>query len=70
MSGHPSASESLVNTGSIRSAAVSPNADFEVLWAAWQARGAAHERLIRRRLTILVAMLAVPAAVLYGLWLL
>ena len=33
--------------------------DFDVRWTAWVERGAAHERLVRRRLTILL-----PAAIL------
>ena len=37
--------------------AVAPDTDFEVRWAAWQARGVAHERAVRRKL-ILVASLA------------
>lgn len=69
MSSNPSTSESLVHTGSNRSTAVSPDPDFDALWAAWQARGAAHERAVRRRLVILAATLAIPAAILYGIWL-
>lgn len=69
MSSNPSPSASLVHTGSKRSTAVSPDPDFDVLWAAWQARGAAHERMIRRRVVILAATLAIPAAILYSLWL-
>jgi hypothetical protein len=35
-----------------------PDPDFDARWAAWLARGAAHERAVRHRLTIVV-----PAAV-------
>jgi len=44
--------------------------DFEVHWAAWKARGVAHDRAVRRRLAIAAAAMAIPAAILYGLWLL
>jgi hypothetical protein len=45
------------------------NPDFDVLWAAWQARGAAHDRAIRRRLIVVACALAIPTAILCGLWL-
>ncbi|MBI3265035.1 MAG: hypothetical protein HYZ58_18060 [Acidobacteria bacterium] len=44
--------------------------DFDARWAAWQARGVAHDRAIRRKLVILTAGLAVPAVLLYVLYLL
>jgi hypothetical protein len=37
---------------------------FEERWAAWQARGAAHDRAVRRRVTIAVPILLVAAAIL------
>ena len=40
---------------------------FEERWAAWQARGAAHDRAVRRRVTIAAPILAVAAAILYAL---
>ena len=40
---------------------------FEERWAAWQARGAAHDRTARRRMMFVLPILAVVAAVLYGL---
>ena len=40
---------------------------FEERWAAWQARGAAHDRAVRRRVTIAAPVLAVVAAILYAL---
>lgn len=52
------------------SAAISSDPDFDARWAAWKARGVAHDRAVRRRLTILAAALAIPAAILCGLWLL
>jgi hypothetical protein len=36
-----------------------PDPDFDARWAAWVARGAAHDRALRHRLTIVV-----PAAVI------
>lgn len=40
---------------------------FEERWAAWQARGAAHDRAVRRRMMFAVPILAIVAAVLYVL---
>jgi hypothetical protein len=69
MLGNAFASKPLVHAGSNLTPAISRDADFDVLWAAWKARSAAHARRIRRRVMILAATLAVPAAILYGLWL-
>ena len=41
---------------------------FEERWAAWQARGAAHDRATRRKLFILAAILALSAVILKSLW--
>jgi hypothetical protein len=69
MSQSASVSESPPSTN--RSAGpISPDPDFEVRWAAWKARSAAHDRMIRRRLAIAAAALTIPAAILYGLRLL
>ena len=38
---------------------------FEERWAAWQMRGAAHDRAVRSRLTLALPSLAILAAVLY-----
>jgi hypothetical protein len=38
---------------------------FEERWAAWRARGAAHDRAVRRRLAIAVPTVAAVAAVAY-----
>jgi len=41
---------------------------FEQRWAAWQARGAAHDRAVRRKMTIAAPILIlVAAAVAYAL---
>lgn len=37
---------------------------FEERWAAWQARGAAHDRNTRRKMFIAAAILALSAAIL------
>jgi hypothetical protein len=42
--------------------------DFEARWAAWQPRGVAHERAVRRKLVRLTTALAIAAAIVYGLW--
>jgi hypothetical protein len=47
-----------------------PETNFARRWAAWQARGLAHDRVVRQRF-IVVAMVAgamvLAAAILYGL---
>lgn len=40
-------------------------ADDDQRWAAWQARGAAHERAVRRRMTIAVPFVVAAAAIVY-----
>jgi hypothetical protein len=45
-------------------------ADFERRWAAWQARGLVHDRVVRQRFivgAILTGAIALAAAILYGL---
>jgi hypothetical protein len=44
-----------------------PDPDFDIRWAAWIARGAAHERAVRRRLVIIVPAALVVAVVVYAL---
>ena len=39
---------------------------FEERWAAWQARGAAHDRAVRRRIAIVAPVIALVAIILYG----
>jgi hypothetical protein len=47
----------------------SESPDFEQRWAAWQAKGAAHERAARRKLAIGVPILvSVAAALMYVLF--
>jgi hypothetical protein len=45
-----------------------PVTSFDERWAAWQARGAAHDRAVRRKLTIATPILIAAAAVLYALF--
>jgi hypothetical protein len=46
-----------------------PQADFERRWAAWQARGLAHDRVVRQRFIVVAIPMAIAlaAAILYGL---
>ncbi len=43
------------------------DADFDVRWAAWHARGVSHERAVRRKFLILAPVLAIAAAIVYAL---
>ena len=40
---------------------------FDERWAAWQAKGAAHDRAFRRKMTVAAPILIVAALVLYAL---
>jgi hypothetical protein len=40
---------------------------FEERWIAWQARGAVHDRAVRRRMMFALPILTIVAAVLYVL---
>jgi len=43
-----------------------PDPDFDARWAAWVARGAEHDRKIRRRLAVVLPIIAaVAVAVAY-----
>ena len=44
--------------------ALGKSAGFEARWAAWQARGATHERAFRRKMTFAAPILIVVAVVL------
>jgi hypothetical protein len=52
-------------------AAVSTNkpeaASVDARWAVWQAKGAAHDRAVRRKMAIAAPILIVVAAVIYAL---
>ena len=43
------------------------DADFDARWAAWHARGVAHERAVRRKFLIWAPVLAIAAAIVYAL---
>jgi small-conductance mechanosensitive channel len=45
------------------STAVPEAASFDERWAAWQARGAAHDLAVRRKMTVAAPILLVVAAV-------
>ena len=40
-------------------------ASFDERWEAWQAKGAAHDRAVRRKLAIAAPLVAVIAAVIF-----
>jgi ferric-dicitrate binding protein FerR (iron transport regulator) len=40
---------------------------FDERWAAWRAKGAAHDRAVRRKMAIAAPILIVVAVVLYAL---
>jgi len=46
---------------------VGDSVGFDERWAAWEARGAAHERTVRRRAAFAAPILIFVAAVLYAL---
>jgi hypothetical protein len=50
------------------SRAVAESPGFDERWAAWQARGAAHEGAVRRRIAFAVPMLLLVAVVMYTLF--
>ena len=41
---------------------------FPERWAAWQARGAAHDRATRRKLFVVAAILVLSVAILGSVW--
>lgn len=43
-------------------------ASFEERWAAWQARGAEHDRAVRHKVRIAIPVVVVVIAVLYQLF--
>ena len=49
------------------SPAKAPDADFEIRWAAWIARGRVHEQRVRRRFLIGVPLIATGAAIAFAL---
>jgi hypothetical protein len=51
-------------SGTPTSTPVTEPATFDERWAAWQARGAAHDRALRRRMAIAAPILLVVVAVI------
>ena len=49
------------------STAVPEAASFDERWAAWQAKGAAHDRAFRRKMAVAAPILFVAALVVYAL---
>ncbi len=47
--------------------AVVPDAESDIRWAAWMARGRVHEQRARRRFLIWVPVLAIGAAIVFAL---
>jgi hypothetical protein len=45
--------------------AVPETASFEKRWAAWQAKGAAHDRAVRRKMAVAAPVLIAAAVVMY-----
>ena len=51
------------------STAVSESGDFDERWAAWQAKGAAHDRAVRRKMAVAAPVLLLLAGVvIYALF--
>jgi hypothetical protein len=46
--------------------AIALDADFDARWAAWVARGHAHEEIVRRKIGMFAGVLGVAAALLYA----
>jgi hypothetical protein len=54
--------------GTPTSTPVTDSATFDERWAAWQAKGAAHDRAVRRKMAIAAPiLLVVVAVVIYAL---
>ena len=49
----------LVRTHGHAAVAMAPDADFEARWAAWRTRRLAHERAVRRKLTLVAGVAAI-----------
>lgn len=54
--------------GAAAAAVVPQLPNFDVRWAAWQAKGAAHERAVRRKMALAAPIALVIAAVLFYAW--
>ena len=67
MAHNESSSASPQTTGGYSAEPARLDADFDARWAAWHARGVAHERAVRRKFLILVPVLSIAAAIVYAL---
>jgi len=59
-----------VRTDGHSGVAVAPDADAEARWTAWRARGVAHDRAVRRKMTVIggiAGIVATAAAIAYTL---
>jgi hypothetical protein len=59
-----------VSTGGHAAVAMVPDSGFDARWDAWRARGMAHERAVRRKLTLiagLTSIVATAVAIAYAL---
>jgi small-conductance mechanosensitive channel len=45
-------------------AVTDPSPDVDARWAAWQAKGVAHDRALRRKLTVFMPIVIIVAAAL------
>jgi hypothetical protein len=61
----PPASPPHVSTPPAGMPQVQPVASDDERWAAWHAKGAAHDRAVRRKLTVVVPTLVVLAAAIF-----
>jgi hypothetical protein len=50
------------------SPAAALDADFNARWDAWVVRGRVHEQLVRRKILVVAAVLALAAAAVYALF--
>jgi hypothetical protein len=66
MVSHESLTQLPVSAASHTTPAVAVDANFDIRWAGWIARGRAHERQLRRRLVVWTAVLAMGAAIVYA----
>ena len=62
-----SSSASPPTTGGHPAEPARPDAAFDARWAAWHARGVAHERAGRRKFLMPAPVLAIAAAIVYAL---
>ena len=70
MQRHETTAPISVNTEGHSAVAAAPDSDFEVRWAAWQRRGVAHDRAVRRRFVVIATFagtLASAGAIAYTL---